>query len=1677
MLRIHQISNACNFCLAHAVRIAVAAWLAVLAGADVVAEDDADATALKQTAVAEVYVGGDEDLVRALERVSGLEAAEKWADAAAACQAIIDMQMDDQSTAMVPARTDALHGVLYVSAAQEARRRLVFGRAELHEAYRRRYGQAAQAALERALAARDPAGLRDVWRRYTATEHGRIAAAALGDIHFERGEFPLAQQCWNSSTDSPQISPIRAAKLAHCRALAGDAAGAREVLARLPDGTELTIAGRATTIGEIGRTLPQSALRDGVDDWPAVAGNAAGNAMPAQTPDLGRALWHFNPQSAGLARAEAETSSKTHPAPRVHHPVAANGRVYLNTGIQVICIDAATGEEIWQYTADERREGLRDLAGGGMIDGSAFYTMVGGSVTGLDADGGRVLWRTTPATGPIFKPDALISQPVAARGRVFFGLTRTRGEGESFLVALDAADGSLLGSVFLESHVRPRYLGLGALGSPTSLAGNTVIHCTNMGTVAAMDADTLEIRWLWRYPYVQPSVKDHRILESPAERWALNPPAIVGDRVIVAPQDYHWLYALDLHSGAVLWRQPRAGARYFAAPEGAGAVFMFGGRVAAVDMHTGKLRWISDETGDPAGRPVAGRDCLLVPTARTLVRVDPADGSVIGSTAWADPLDAGNLCAAGGSLICGTPTGAAAFEAWETARRRLDTDRPWDLSQLGRLYLDKNQPERALVLLRKAEQLDPDMAHGVKDALRAVFEALAQRITQDETEPLRNLVTARKYCEAPADHVRLLLTLGDMLSRSGRIERAIEAYQTILTDFPDELMMLSAGLEVRAAVRAAIKIEELIARNGTERYAGQEADAAALLKAAAGFVVELERIVRQYPNSIAAIEAVETLVQSRLAVGLPLEAADFVQQAVDELPPRNRPEIVRRCSQRLAQANRPDLAAVFLRQLMAVHPETAEYCTAELERLGMPRLVEQPLMLPLHEQWRSGSRLASARPKLFTSPFECKADTPFGRQQVFFAVHSDRPRLGFAGFFDRLPSSYDYVECRTVRDGHLVWGRTLPQWGGELAFTGGCLLCARPGALAALDALTGEVRWQYKTDSGGADYERIAALAGDDSRAYAATSRGRLVCLNDTDGTLVWQRELEGVFMCSNAMTITGGSLVAFAENPAAMFVIDPVSGAVRRRVPLNFPDARVTRPPVLLDPSGVFVASVSDRYIAAVDTSGAERWRRELGFPDERVVVSPKGEYVVVIPSKYTAAGRLVVLAAGTGATVWEMETVRDSIFGAAVDDRGVYLLERSGRSLRVRAFSLKTGEALFEEVTIEGGDLHNLALHGDYILVSGERAWPRVVLLNRSGREVFAFRPAGSEYLVATVADGMLIVATDRGTYGLGRRDAGAAAVVAAGIDEPSEWTEWLQVARSSEKMTDISAAVDAICKAMAANPPDNDYLRLHDRLSGLRERLHTRRHPVLRCVQMDRPPEIDGILADDWNESTCLRLEGPEYIELLLPSPGPGRSLIAGSDTPQPSVPRGDNDISVKVYAGWDDENFYLAVDVTDRTHRLIDKDREEWIGDLLIIAVDAHNDGGYGYNWGDYILSQGLMGKPKEDEGKEDEPEGEYEVRLKEDHSGVVYESRMPWRNIPEIRARVGARFGFGVTVTDDDGQGVVRCISWTPGLFLHRDPSMLGRTFTPEMLGDVLLTLPTGYRPKEANIPERIEEQE
>ncbi len=215
------------------------------------------------------------------------------------------------------------------------------------------------------------------------------------------------------------------------------------------------------------------------------------------------------------------------------------------------------------------------------------------------------------------------------------------------------------------------------------------------------------------------------------------------------------------------------------------------------------------------------------------------------------------------------------------------------------------------------------------------------------------------------------------------------------------------------------------------------------------------------------------------------------------------------------------------------------------------------------------------------------------------------------------------------------------------------------------------------------------------------------------------------------------------------------------------------------------------------------------------------------------------------------------------------------------------------------------------------------------------------------------------------------------------------------------------------------------------------------------MPASPNVDGVIDEPWRADLAARLNGPAHIDEIQGVP------------PEQARWRSPSDLSAVLYTGWDSKYFYFALDVSDDVHRTYTGQSDTWVGDGLIISIDAENDGGYGYRFTgkDLLLTLALTRKDekRDDDEGEDEPSGEYRVRIKDDNSGAVYEVALPWEYLGIENPRPGFRFGFNVTVTDDDGDRAVKAISWTPGMILDRDRSMMIRGFTPALFGDVVLT--------------------
>jgi outer membrane protein assembly factor BamB len=140
--------------------------------------------------------------------------------------------------------------------------------------------------------------------------------------------------------------------------------------------------------------------------------------------------------------------------------------------------------------------------------------------------------------------------------------------------------------------------------------------------------------------------------------------------------------------------------------------------------------------------------------------------------------------------------------------------------------------------------------------------------------------------------------------------------------------------------------------------------------------------------------------------------------------------------------------------------------------------------------------------------------------------------LGISGIF----SAHD------LATGKLLWRKnappTPPLYGtaaspmvdgtSVIAFLGG----ENAGALTAMDAATGTVKWEWKGDGPGYSSPVIATLAG--TRQVIVQSQTKLVGVNAADGRLLWETPIKTPFDQNSVTPVVVNDLVIYAglENP-----------------------------------------------------------------------------------------------------------------------------------------------------------------------------------------------------------------------------------------------------------------------------------------------------------------------------------------------------------------------------------------------------------------------------------------------------------------------------------------------------------------------------------------------------------------
>lgn len=599
-------------------------------------------------------------------------------------------------------------------------------------------------------------------------------------------------------------------------------------------------------------------------------------------------------------------------------PTLVGDLVLVNEGFLLRGFDRFTGRMRW-YRDFGISRGMRpsgtpgDLGEIVIADGDA-YTVVGHAfgggregtgeilrfdpVTGLerwrvrlDRVGSKDLLDGAFVSGPPLVVDDVVALPIRK--------SNTRLETIEFALGLDRATGAFRWLRSIASSGGIRMGGARTFARFAELEGDIII-ASAAGASARLDGRTGQVRWLRRgtVPLRAPRIT--------ARPWEIAGPVVLEAGIATLdPSGLNWVL-LDPETGEELIRRPVgagtvAGAvRYLLAfPDprrGRDLLLAIGTDVVAIDVESadGEPVWTlarsvadardltaSSTTSEIRGRITVVGDALLVPFQDSLAVLDGLTGQLVRRISIPG---GGNPAATSTGLFAAGDDRLVAYmpieDAIATLRARVRQSPDSVVQALALLELAQGLDDRELVI-EAAEAASGGLARQDDPALRSelldrILESIATTVDSKEGEIL--LTLASVVAVTPSDRVRRELTVGDWMSRQGRLEDAIAAWLTVLEDarLADVEIPVSEDLVATAGGMARTRIARLATINPDirallDRRAEASVEQALADRATADVFVS---VIRQHPGAPAAIQAGRRAIEILRDEGSPLDAME-----------------------------------------------------------------------------------------------------------------------------------------------------------------------------------------------------------------------------------------------------------------------------------------------------------------------------------------------------------------------------------------------------------------------------------------------------------------------------------------------------------------------------------------------------------------------------------------------------------------------------------------------------------------------------------------------------------------------------------------------------------------------------------------------------------------------------------
>lgn len=850
----------------------------------------------------------------------------RWGEAAAGFQRLIE----EFPHKLMPGPDES-----YTDAVRWAERRLAEEPALL-AAYRRRYGPEAERALDRA---REMAGgwpaetdaVVAVWRRYALTSAGLEAALWLAGQRVERADAAGSGSVLEAVAGHTDL-PGRAAEYHRLRAWTAalaDDAEARQAAVSAWRGH-----------GDGDDDGPSSEWVDALERLAAASSAAAGGAgSSAEPPSLEKPLWFTrlapNPDRSRNLLTSRGVNPRNREATDLR-PVAAGGLIFINDNQRVVASDALSGRLRWTYrpAAAEQAETDRRVRMARVsqvvpderevsVRGDAVYAVLGEllpwqgrrrnavisrtHLTCLDRETGELRWSVQAEDlDPSLGRTTFHGTPVLRGGQLLVMARRGQASSfqDSYLIAVDPADGTLRWRRHLSSTARPNNRNRPAALSSMTLDGELVYITDNLGAVAAVEARSGTVRWARVIPQASPP-KPGRAAKT-AQPFSRRTAPLVCRAGLLLPLH------LDGASGLVL--DPASGQvreRLGLKPLMRNVTDLFplpGGDVLAVGVWSDpesedkqqkwpgvkrlngenfETQWVhlDRNTSDPLPpRVVYDRsgDTLLVAHAhQPFYQLDAATGRVAteATLPWR-----GVVIRAGNAWVLSDGANSAGFMDWPTAYAELQarlgrpdagTDAGLDLA---RLAVEANEPGALLEgvehVIQAMSRSDSDFSISAgpprsaqrSEAFRELY-ALTRRHEDIGTEAITRVFDRlATITQSPEELLGYHLAQGRFYEAVGQTTKATGLYQAVLLDPAQaQARVVTLGTSRRGGLAARQRLEKLKENGGEgfydefERRARQEY--AAALRDPSGGTEALLAIAERYPLAAIAPEAIFAAAQ------------------------------------------------------------------------------------------------------------------------------------------------------------------------------------------------------------------------------------------------------------------------------------------------------------------------------------------------------------------------------------------------------------------------------------------------------------------------------------------------------------------------------------------------------------------------------------------------------------------------------------------------------------------------------------------------------------------------------------------------------------------------------------------------------------------------------------------------